>query len=171
MNSHPCKSRLGNDAVGWVLQHERRHGRLPDPSPHIRNKPGFDVLSRDDQTEPRYIEVKGIRGGWGLDGVPLSATQFEFAREKGEEFWLYVVEFADEPTEVTIHPIQNPVSHITQFRFDSGWRSLATHGTPFQPLLPEPGRRIRVQQKDGTPREGVIKSVSTVQDRQLMQVA
>jgi sacsin len=165
----PANKRLGDDAVGWVLQYERQQGRQPSPQRH--NNPGFDVLSRDDQNEPRYIEVKGIKGGWGLDGVPISVRQFEFAKDKGEEFWLYVVEYADDPQEVTIHMIQDPVNQITQFRFDSGWQQLAAPAPPFRPLLPEPGLRVRVHDQRSGSRNGKVKSVNKVGTQLMIQIA
>jgi hypothetical protein len=154
----PVNKKLRDDAVGWVLQYERQHGRKPIPQPH--NNPGYDVFSSG-QSEVRYIEVKGIRSEWDLDGVPISVKQFECASNKGDAFWLFVVEFADDPECVTIHPIQNPVALINQFRFDDGWRALATKETPFRPLVPGPGLLIRVRDKQAGVREGKIKSVKT----------
>jgi hypothetical protein len=71
------------------------------------------------------IEVKGMRGPWTRQGVALSRRQFEAAQQYGDRYWLYVVEFADDPARARIHPIHNPFARITQFFFDSGWRQLA----------------------------------------------
>ncbi len=165
----PDHKRIGDDAVGWVLQYERHQGRHPEAQAH--NNPGFDVLSRGPGLKPpRFIEVKGIRGGWGRDGVPLSVKQFEFAQKHGNQFWLYVVEYADDPDEATIHPIQNPAARINQFRFDSGWKELTTAELSFRPVLPAPGIRLRFRKEDGSYRDGVIRSVGSEPIYPLLQV-
>jgi hypothetical protein len=71
------------------------------------------------------IEVKGVRGPWTRQGVALSRRQFEAAQQYGDRYWLYVVEFADDPPRARVHPIHNPFAKINQFWFDSGWRQLA----------------------------------------------
>jgi hypothetical protein len=71
------------------------------------------------------IEVKGMRGPWTRQGVALSRRQFEAAQQYGDRYWLYVVEFADDPIRARIHPIHNPFARITQYGFDSGWRQVA----------------------------------------------
>ncbi len=78
----------------------------------------------------RYIEVKSIGGIWGDRGVGLTATQYEFAREKGSLFWLYVVERAtsDEPT---LYEIQDPAALIDEYRFDGGWTEVALGESAF----------------------------------------
>ena len=168
----PLNKRIGDDAVGWVLQYERHQGRNPDPSNHIQNLAGFDVVShKPGQKDPRFIEVKGTKGGWGNAGIPLSVRQFDFAKEKGHLFWLYVVEFADLPEEVTIYPIQNPVNRINQFRFDCGWKHLAQPDTQFRPVLPKPGLRIQLTKTQHPPRTGRIKSVKNYDGRYELQVA
>ncbi|MBX3399566.1 MAG: DUF3883 domain-containing protein [Gemmataceae bacterium] len=123
---------LGDAAADLVCAFEREHGRNPVKLAH--NHPGWDVDSFDVRrvesgltagSAPRMIEVKGIRGPWTRQGVAISRRQFEAAREYGERYWLYVVEFADDPSRARIHPIHNPYSRITQFWFDGGWRQLA----------------------------------------------
>jgi hypothetical protein len=150
---------IGNWAVHWVLQYERQHDRNPDPSAHKQNTPGFDILSREKCLKPpRYIEVKGIDGDWDIDGVPLSPRQLDFARDKRDQFWLYVVEHARDPALVKIHPIQNLNAQVTQFRFDHGWKQLADRDTNFKPLQPAVGLRIRWYH-DNQPKSGVITSI------------
>ncbi len=73
---------LGDDAVGWVLQYERQHGRNPEPQAH--NNPGFDVLSRA-PLRVRFIEVKGIRGGWGADSDEVGQS-FRFISDRCSDF-------------------------------------------------------------------------------------
>jgi len=72
--------------------------------------------------------MTGIRGPWTEMGVSLTRRQFRAAREHGKQFWLYVVEYADDETKAKIHPIQGPFGRITQFWFDNGWRAFAEDG-------------------------------------------
>jgi hypothetical protein len=150
---------IGDAAVGWVLQYELQQGRSP-MGMHQFN-PGYDVESRlglSPQPE-RFIEVKGIDGEWGQNGVPLSGRQFEFAREKGDGFWLYVVEHARDPERVRIHAIQNPFGKVTQFRFDHGWREASWTAKEFRPLVPAAGARMRKVLDEKRFEEGEILSV------------
>jgi sacsin len=119
---------LANMAVGraaeeFVEVEESRTGRLAERRPH--NNPGYDIYSVGaDPGDIRYIEVKGVSGEWGAGGVPLSARQFEMAWHERDKFWLYVVEFAQDPERRRVTRLQNPVGKVTQYRVDSGWRSL-----------------------------------------------
>lgn len=90
------------------------------------NNPGYDVESRDGSGEiVRYIEVKSLSGAWGEKGISLTRTQFEKARELGERYWLYVVEWADQDEKFRIYRIQNPANQVNQFLYDNGWKELA----------------------------------------------
>jgi len=155
---------IGDWAVHWVLQYERSQGRNPDASNHIHNKPGFDVfcpVKALHQGRPRYIEVKGISGAWDVDGVPLYPAQMNFARQHGDDFWLYVVEHAREPDKVKIHTIQNPAQKITQHRFDCGWKTVAAPPNAFKANVPKVGSRIQWRQ-DGQLRTGRVAAVGAM---------
>lgn len=158
-DEQPKNHRIGDAAVGWVLQYEIQQGRKPENQAH--NNTGYDVISRQNRT-PRYIEVKGLLGAWGKDGVPISLRQFEFGNKEEfrDQFWLYIVEFALEPDNVKIHAIPNPVVRISQFRFDPGWSALETQ-EPFKALQPEEGLRVRYQDREGDLKEGRIISVGS----------
>jgi hypothetical protein len=65
-----------------------------------------------------------MTGTFGDRPVGLSRTQFECARERGEDYWLYVVEHAGE-NEVRIIRIQDPVGKARTFTFDHGWINVA----------------------------------------------
>lgn len=156
-DEQPKNHHIGDAAVGWVLQYEIQQGRKPENQAH--NNTGYDIISRQNRI-PRYIEVKGLLGVWGRDGVPISLRQFEFGKnpEFCNQFWLYIVEFALEPDRVKIHAIPNPVVRINQFRFDPGWAALENQ-EPFKPLQPQAGLRIRYQNREGEVKEGRIISV------------
>lgn len=132
--------------------------------------PGYDVESKRGRIVERYIEVKGIDGEWGQNGVPLSAIQwFRSQRPEdlenrdsppmAEKFWLYVVEHARDPEKVKIHMIQNPAARASQFRVDHGWKHAGITAVNFRPLIPRKGMKLRREDTEGGYEEGVIQLV------------
>jgi hypothetical protein len=116
----PDINRAGVDAV---LAYESEHGRFPEEMAHAN--PGFDILSRAADGEiDRYIEVKSRSDSWLDAQTALSPRQHRMALEKGEMYWLYVVERAALETR-EIHPIQDPIGRATRFGFDPGWIAVA----------------------------------------------
>lgn len=117
--------RIGVLGVDRVLEFERAAGRLGVPQSHS-NK-GFDVLSASpDGQDRRIIEVKATTDAWPQRGIPVSRSQMEKNRELGQQFWLYVVEYAGSPDRARVVPIQDPGSAVDYFVFDPGWRHLAS---------------------------------------------
>jgi len=113
------------DAAGVlrVLRYEESCGRAPEEQ--ALNNPGFDVLSRDAEGNfLRRIEIKSIGGPWTGFGVWMSARQLEENRTHGDDFWLYVVEHAEDDDAAVIHRIHDPASQATKFGFDAGWQAL-----------------------------------------------
>ena len=160
----PRNHSIGDAAVGWVLQYERQQGRRPQNMAH--NNPGYDIESRRGRVVERFIEVKGIDGEWGQNGVPLSSLQFFKFQDRpeagdsespaiGDRFWLYVVEHARDHEKVKIHMIQDPAGKATEFRFDHGWKQAGETAKAFKPLFPKVGMRIR-DLEDEEDEEGVI---------------
>ena len=119
----PQEQRKKTDDAGieYVKTFELRNGRLPQVKPH--NNPGYDILSKNEE-EIRYIEVKSLTHGWSESGVALSKTQFEFGKEKGDEYWLYIVEEVGDG-EPILHRIQNPAELANKFHFNSSWNVLS----------------------------------------------
>ncbi|MBI5294600.1 MAG: DUF3883 domain-containing protein [Chloroflexi bacterium] len=136
---------IGNRAVDRVINHEIKQGNKPIRMPH--NNPGYDieVYDADGQTLLKYIEVKGINGSWGVGGVSISSTQYDFGELHPDKFWLYVVEYALDNNASQIYPIQNPTRHITHYRFDHGWKDLANIEAQF---VPEPAVGLYVLNKE-----------------------
>ncbi len=56
--------------------------------------------------------------------VSLSHAQFDWAREHGEAYWLYVVERAG-TDEASLVRIKNPAGRASTFTFDHGWLDIA----------------------------------------------
>ena len=92
-----------------------------------KNNPGYDLVEMDATgREFRWVEVKVISRAFNGNWVGLSRTQFELAMNRGEDFWLYVVEHADNPDRIRIIRIQNPAGKSENFIFDHGWEKFAT---------------------------------------------
>jgi hypothetical protein len=110
--------------VDRVLKYERAAGRQPEEQEH-GNK-GYDIVSRNhDKSVARIIEVKSLSRQWAERGVTLSSSQVAENRDRGDEYWLYVVEFARDDSRANVIPIQNPISHAEYFVFDRGWEALS----------------------------------------------
>ena len=114
-------------------EHHRRMGieeaaitRILDREPSLKrtpaNNPGYDLYEATEDGSPvRWVEVKGLTGAWESGPVTLTHTQFDLAREKGEAYWLYVVEYAG-TGRATIIRISNPAGRASTYTFDKGWR-------------------------------------------------
>jgi hypothetical protein len=110
------------------MEYERSQGRDPIDMETIQvNHPGYDITSVDESKKPRYIEVKSFTGIWDSQNpAQLTKREFETAREKGDSFWLYVVENA-ETENFQIHCICNPAQQVDAYLFDHGWLNLGTN--------------------------------------------
>lgn len=91
------------------------------------SNPGFDLYEVDScDRQIRWVEVKSMTGSLEDRPVGLSHTQFNYARERGDAYWLYMVEYTTDPAKVRLFKIQNPVAHARTFTFDHGWREIAS---------------------------------------------
>ena len=102
-----------------VVEYEIKNNRNPEPMEHT-NK-GYDIESYDNNGKLlRFIEVKSKKDNWDDFNVELSSSQFDFAREKGKSFYLYVVDnvFSDSPR---IYEINDPANRATGYLFDPPW--------------------------------------------------
>lgn len=94
---------------------------IPNP-----NNPGFDIQAIAHDGIAEFIEVKGQSGAWTETGVAVSPTQIRKAEEQRERFWLCVVEYATDAERRQLYLINNPFGITDQFRFDKGWKGMAT---------------------------------------------
>ena len=91
------------------------------------NNPGYDLYEVDEDDQPiRWCEVKAMTGSLQDRPVGLSRTQFDFAREHGESYWLYVVEHAGDEQKARVVKIQDPAGKARTFTFDRGWLAIST---------------------------------------------
>lgn len=100
--------------------------REPDWIVAPPNTPGYDLYMLDERREAvEWCEVKSLSGSLDDWPVSVSRTQFDFAREKGAAFWLYVVEHAGDAEQANILKIPDPAGLARTFTFDRGWRDVA----------------------------------------------
>lgn len=112
-------------AIALIIGLEPALRRTPE------GNPGFDLFEADSSgRQIRWVEVKSMTGTLEDRPVGLSRTQFDCAREKGDAYWLYVVERASDPAQARVLRIQNPVGHARTFTFDHGWSEIARTDPP-----------------------------------------
>ncbi len=129
--------RFDQAALNRVIEWERDHKRTPVAAPEGQR--GYDLESSGPEGT-RYIGVCGIAGAWTARGVGLAGAKLRKAQELGASWWLYVVEFADDPNHAVVHPICNPLLDVTEYRFDCGWRPFAAE--EMQPNDPTEGEAV-----------------------------
>ena len=118
--SHIERLELETRAIDFIRSREPVLKAMP------AGNPGFDLIETDANDEPeRWVEVKAMTGSLEDRPVGLSSVQFNFARQHGEQYWLYVVEHADDPERARIVKIQNPAGRAGTFTYDKGWISVA----------------------------------------------
>lgn len=91
------------------------------------HNPGFDLFKVADGQPRSWCEVKAMKGSLQGRPVGLSRTQFECARKRGADYWLYVVERAG-GKDARIVRIQDPAGKAKTFTFDKGWLDVAELG-------------------------------------------
>jgi hypothetical protein len=138
--SHEERLSIAKAAVDFVLELERGEGREAVEMPFTNE--GFDIRRGSEGAE-EYIEVKGLSGAWGAEGIVLTPPELRMAERQREHFWLYVVEYAMEPSQRRLYKIQDPFGKTNQFRFDSGWKGVVTGAA--QVIDPAQGRRISIE--------------------------
>lgn len=95
-----------------------------EPTLHrtLAGNAGFDLYENDENgVAVRWIEVKSMTKSLHHHPVAISDTQFYFAQSKRQSFWLYVVEYANDPVNTRLIRIQDPVGKAKHFTFDYGW--------------------------------------------------
>lgn len=138
--SHEERLSIAKAAVDFVLELERGEGREVVEMPP--NNEGFDIR-RGPESADEYIEVKGLTGAWGAEGIVVTPPELRMAERQRERYWLYVVEYATEPSRRHLYKIQDPYGKTNQFRFDSGWKSVVTGAV--EVMDPAQGRRVTIE--------------------------
>ncbi len=119
------RMQIEDQAIQLIIGLESTLHRTPE------GNPGFDLYETDSNGKKiRWVEVKSMTGSLEDRPVGLSHTQFDCAREKGDAYWLYIVEHATNPAQARVLRIQNPVDHARTFTFDRGWSEIAQTEPP-----------------------------------------
>lgn len=151
-----AREATGKAAVDYFIATQAARWKSLTPMPH--NNPGFDVHAVTHEGFEEFIEVKGQSDAWTEAGVALTPKELLTAQQKGEKYWLCVVEYVHDEKRRSLYLISNPFGLTQQFRFDSGWKSAAISepGVPQKPEagmcidIPEGGRgRIQSVRKKG----------------------
>ncbi|MBI9047729.1 MAG: DUF3883 domain-containing protein, partial [Anaerolineaceae bacterium] len=116
------RNKVAAQGVEHVMKFEREEGRVPKDMETIQtHHPGYDIESTNGNGEIRYIEVKSLSGFWDSQNpAELTKTEFETAKKKGEDYWLYIVERVNSD-DFQIHEVQNPANRVDYYLFDAGW--------------------------------------------------
>ena len=112
---------LEEAAIAFILNHEEDWQRTR------KNNPGFDLVKIADGQEWSWCEVKAMKASLHDRPVGLSHTQFKCAQERGDAYWLYVVECAGGEN-ARIVRIRDPAGQAKTFIFDKGWLGVAEVG-------------------------------------------
>lgn len=119
------RMKIEDQAISLIVSLESSLQRTPD------GNPGFDLFEANRNGQAvRWVEVKSMTGNLATRPVGISRTQFDFARTKGDAFWLYIVEHATSPEKARVLRIRNPVAHARTFTFDNGWSQIAQTEPP-----------------------------------------
>lgn len=120
-----ARMKIEDQAIALIISLEPGLKRTPE------GNPGFDLFEVNGSGQQvRWVEVKSMTGTLENRPVGLSHTQFDYARAKGDAFWLYVVEHATDLEKARVLRIQNPVAHARTFTFDHGWSQIARTEPP-----------------------------------------
>jgi hypothetical protein len=129
-------------AVQYFLQTQReKWASLEEMPPY--NK-GFDIRAVAHDGSEHVIEVKGQSAAWTAAGIAMTSPELLCAAERRAQYWLCVVEHAIHPGQQVLHLVNNPFGRADQFRFDSGWKAVATREAGVPPLKPAVGVRIDI---------------------------
>lgn len=116
------RTHRSEQALAFVMEEEQRLGRQVAPA----TEEGVDlVLSGGDLTEARRVKVVAIAGPWEHRGIRWTARDFFAGAARGEDFHLYVVEHASEPSQRRLYRLANPAERVQEFRLDDGWKRLS----------------------------------------------
>jgi hypothetical protein len=109
---HRTRMSLEERAIKTIL---KKHPKLKRTS---TNNPGFDLFEEDKKGKRiRWVEVKAMTGCLNDRPVGMSHTQFTCARKYGNDYWLYVVEYAGDAKKSRIVRIQDPAVEGVQKRW------------------------------------------------------
>lgn len=125
--SHERRMALERSALDYIVTLE------PSLQPTRAGNPGFDLCETDESGTPvRWVEVKAMSRDLRSRPATLTHTQFDYAREKREAYWIYVVEHAG-TDRANLVKIADPAGRASTYTFDEGWKDASTELPERQP--------------------------------------
>lgn len=126
--------KLGRAGEQWVIEFEQQRltgmgspelfQRLDWVADTQGDGAGFDILSFDDETNHRFIEVKTTNGSLGSPFL-VSHNELEFSKEVGSQFYLYrVFQFRDGPRLFTLTGDLSKHVHLKPTDFRASFRGV-----------------------------------------------
>ena len=124
--------KLGRAGERWAIDYEQQRlieaglgelfQRLDWVSDRLGDGTGYDILSYESPSEPRYIEVKTTNGTHTTSFI-ISRNELDFSREAGDAFFLYrVFQFRESPAlymlrgDVSKQLYLEPIDYRASFR-------------------------------------------------------
>ena len=119
----PDNLEVERKAIEFIVKREGKWQRARSPV-----QKGYDLEERDNSGNiVRWCEVKALTGSFeNSQGIALSDSQFQMAVDKGEAYWLYIVENVGDANETRVLAIRNPASQVKRFVFRHSWRFAVT---------------------------------------------
>jgi hypothetical protein len=126
--------RLGREGEQWVLDFEQQRmieAGLADlfqkvdwVSDRLGDGAGYDILSYDTASQPRYIEVK-TTNGTHVSSFIISRNELDFSQEAGDAFFLYrVFQYRQAPLLYMLRGDVSKQLHLEPIDFRASFRRL-----------------------------------------------
>ena len=126
--------KLGRAGEQWALEYEQHRllqegfgelfSRVDWVSERLGDGAGYDILSFDSVSEPRYIEVKTTNGAHASSFI-ISRNELDFSREVETAFCLYrVFQFRDSPAMYVLRGDISKQLHLEALDFRASFRKL-----------------------------------------------
>ena len=87
---------------------------------------GYDILSYDAPSEPRYIEVKTTNGAYASSFI-VSRNELDFSQEAGDAFFLYrLFQFRQEPSIYILNGNLSSQLHLEPIDYRASFRRIVS---------------------------------------------
>jgi hypothetical protein len=123
---------LGRAGEQWAISFEQQRlletgspdlfERVEWVSDRLGDGAGYDILSYDAPSQPRYIEVKTTNGSHGSSFI-ISRNELDFSQEAGEAFFLYrLFQFRQSPVMYMLRGDVSKQLHLEPIDFRASYR-------------------------------------------------
>ncbi|MBK7617595.1 MAG: DUF3883 domain-containing protein [Burkholderiales bacterium] len=126
--------KLGRAGEQWALEYEQHRlfqeglgelfSRVDWVSDRLGDGAGYDILSFDSASEPRYIEVKTTNGAHASSFI-ISRNELDFSREVDDAFCLYrLFQFRDAPAMYVLRGDISKQLHLEPLDYRASFKKL-----------------------------------------------